>query len=164
MHRRCFGQEVIESQIETISVCVFDLTLPDGSGYELCSLVKENHDVPVLFLTAVDDEGNVVKGLDMGADDYITKPFRLRELLSRIRSVLRRYEKKTEKQAVVELQSIRIHVREAKVYKRDEEILMTALEYRLLMILPITSDRHFLVRNYWSRSGMWQEILSTTIR
>ncbi|GAF11930.1 two-component response regulator [Bacillus sp. JCM 19045] len=60
------AKKVIESQIETISVCVFDLTLPDGSGYELCSLVKENHDVPVLFLTAVDDEGNVVKGLDMG--------------------------------------------------------------------------------------------------
>ncbi|GAF16223.1 two-component response regulator [Bacillus sp. JCM 19046] len=151
------AKKVIESQIETISVCVFDLTLPDGSGYELCSLVKENHDVPVLFLTAVDDEGNVVKGLDMGADDYITKPFRLRELLSRIRSVLRRYEKKTEKQAVVELQSIRIHVREAKVYKRDEEILMTALEYRLLMIfanhLGQTLSRTQLLEQIWDVAG-----------
>src|SRR5699024_10066940 len=70
---------------------LLDLTLPDGTGYEICKKIKEKGDAPVIFLTACDDEVNVVMGLDMGADDYITKPFRIRELISRIKSVMRRY-------------------------------------------------------------------------
>lgn len=80
--------DVIQQESNEIDVCLFDLSLPDGSGYDLCKLVKERGDIPVIFLTALDDEVNVVMGLDMGADDYITKPFRIRELLSRIKSVL----------------------------------------------------------------------------
>src|SRR5690554_3328495 len=83
--------EVIYNQIGEIDLCLLDLSLPDGSGYDLCKLAKKHRDVPVIFLTALDDEVNVVMGLDMGADDYITKPFRIRELISRIKSVLRRY-------------------------------------------------------------------------
>src|SRR5690606_17215464 len=83
----------IEGQLPTVDLCLFDLSLPDGSGYDLCALVKKKRDIPVIFLTAFDDEVNVVMGLDMGADDYITKPFRVRELLSRINSVLRRYQR-----------------------------------------------------------------------
>ena len=75
---------------------LFDLNLPDGSGYDLCQLVKKRQDIPVIFLTAFDDEVNVVMGLDMGADDYITKPFRIRELISRIKSVHRRYHRHTQ--------------------------------------------------------------------
>ena len=70
---------------------LLDITLPDGDGYEICQYVKKQKDVPVIFLTAKDEELNVVQGLDMGADDYIIKPFRNRELISRIKSVLRRY-------------------------------------------------------------------------
>src|SRR5699024_1321767 len=110
------------------------LSLPDGSGYELCRLAKEKGDLPVIFLTAEDDEVNVVMGLDMGADDYITKPFRIRELLSRIKTVLRRYNKTSATQSFVEIDDIRIHVTDAKVYKKGEEIILTALEYRLLLI------------------------------
>ena len=80
---------------ETFDLCLLDVTLPDGTGYEICRKAKKREDTAVIFLTACDDEGNVVMGLDMGADDYITKPFRIRELLSRMKSVLRRY-KKTE--------------------------------------------------------------------
>ncbi len=78
-------------QAEHFDFYLLDLALPDGNGYEICKRLKAQGDVPVIFLTACDDEVNVVMGLDMGADDYITKPFRIRELLSRIRSVLRRY-------------------------------------------------------------------------
>ena len=70
---------------------LLDITLPDGDGYEICQYVKKQKDVPVIFLTAKDEELNVVQCLDMGADDYIIKPFRNRELISRIKSVLRRY-------------------------------------------------------------------------
>ena len=79
----------------SFSLAILDLTLPDGTGYELCKLIKEREELPILFLTARDDEVlSVVMGLDMGADDYITKPFRVRELISRIKTVLRRYGKR----------------------------------------------------------------------
>ncbi|MFK3939204.1 response regulator transcription factor [Alkalihalobacillus sp. NPDC078783] len=132
------AKQVIEQELETITLCLLDLTLPDGSGYELCQLVKGKADLPVIFLTAMDEEVNVVMGLDMGADDYITKPFRVRELTSRIKSVLRRYSKQTKSPStqtnIVSIGTIDIHTLEAKVYKRGEEIVLTALEYRLLMI------------------------------
>src|SRR5690348_9460533 len=69
------AKKVLAADIDQLSLCLFDLSLPDGSGYELCKMVKERRDMPVIFLTVVDDEVNVVMGLDMGADDYITKPF-----------------------------------------------------------------------------------------
>ncbi|MEN0642699.1 response regulator transcription factor [Alkalicoccobacillus gibsonii] len=127
---------VIEQELETITLCLLDLTLPDGSGYELCQLVKGKADLPVIFLTAMDEEVNVVMGLDMGADDYITKPFRVRELTSRIKSVLRRYSKQTSspQSNTLSIGPIEVHTLEAKVYKRGQEIVLTALEYRLLMI------------------------------
>ena len=74
---------------ENFSMAILDITLPDGTGYELCKLIKSRTDLPILFLTACDDEVNVVMGLDMGADDYVTKPFRIRELISRIKTILR---------------------------------------------------------------------------
>lgn len=124
---------IIEQQLHTIDLCLFDLSLPDGSGYDLCRLVKQQQDTPVIFLTAFDDEVNVVMGLDMGADDYITKPFRVRELISRIHSVLRRYNKQTSS-LILKIGSIEINTQDAKVKKDGDEILLTALEYRLLLI------------------------------
>ncbi|MDA3129030.1 response regulator transcription factor [Aliibacillus thermotolerans] len=127
------AREVIHNQIAEIDLCLFDLSLPDGSGYDLCKLVKKYRDIPVIFLTAFDDEVNVVMGLDMGADDYITKPFRIRELISRIKSVLRRYQRHQSKN-VIELNNVHINIIDGKVYKDGKEILLTALEYRLLLI------------------------------
>ncbi|WP_214824897.1 response regulator transcription factor [Exiguobacterium sp. s28] len=124
---------LIEQQLHTIDLCLFDLSLPDGSGYDLCRLVKQKQDTPVIFLTAFDDEVNVVMGLDMGADDYITKPFRVRELISRIHSVLRRYHKQVSS-PVLTIGSLEINTQDAKVKKDGSEILLTALEYRLLLI------------------------------
>lgn len=124
---------MIEQQLHTIDLCLFDLSLPDGSGYDLCRRVKQQQDIPVIFLTAFDDEVNVVMGLDMGADDYITKPFRVRELVSRIHSVLRRYNKNV-RSPLLTIGPVEINTQDAKVKKNGDEILLTALEYRLLLI------------------------------
>ncbi|MEK5444115.1 response regulator transcription factor [Fredinandcohnia sp. FSL W7-1320] len=130
------AKQIISDSWNSINLFLFDLSLPDGSGYELCELVKKQGDKPVIFLTALDDEVNVVMGLDMGADDYITKPFRIRELMSRIKSVLRRYNRQTMAQTknVFEIENIRINTLEGKVYKNGEEVLLTSLEYRLFLI------------------------------
>lgn len=125
------------------SLGLLDLGLPDGTGYTVCEALR-TRGVPVMFLTAVDDEGNVVKGLEMGADDYVTKPFRLRELMARISAVLRRSGgTDTQSQAntpsgadtgvIAAGHGIRIHTREARVTLRSAEVELTALEYRLLL-------------------------------
>lgn len=119
---------------QSYELAILDLSLPDGSGYDLCKALKKKEDVPVLFLTAIDDEVNVVMGLDMGADDYITKPFRIRELLSRIRTILRRYQKAEPRESLLSFDGILINTAQAKVYKGDREISLTSLEYRLLLI------------------------------
>ncbi|MFE1628843.1 response regulator transcription factor [Brevibacillus reuszeri] len=156
-HDVASAKKVITEQLDQFSLCLFDLSLPDGSGYELCKVVKQHSDIPVIFLTAVDDEVNVVMGLDMGADDYITKPFRIRELLSRIKSVLRRYHKQPQTKTVIEIDPIRIHTLEGKVYKHGIEIQLTALEYRLLLIfanhLGQILSRNQLLEQIWDIAG-----------
>ncbi|WP_062108308.1 response regulator transcription factor [Bacillus niameyensis] len=151
------AKKVISEKLDQIALCLFDLSLPDGSGYDLCKMVKERGDIPVIFLTAIDDEVNVVMGLDMGADDYITKPFRVRELLSRIKSVLRRYNKQPQTKSIVEIENIRINLLEGKVYKNGEEIVLTALEYRLLLIfanhIGQVLSRSQLLEQIWDVAG-----------
>jgi two-component system, OmpR family, response regulator VicR len=135
------------------SLCIFDLTLPDGSGYELCKLARERWDTPVIILTACDEEVNVVMGLELGADDYITKPFRIRELTARIKTVLRRYSKDSNQKNVIELDTVRINTLDAKVYKNGQEITLTALEYRLLLIFA-NNEGQVLSRNQLFE-GIW---------
>ena len=139
---------------------ILDLTLPDGSGYDVCKKIKSIGDRPVIFLTAYDDEVNVVMGFDLGADDYITKPFRLKELLVRIKSVLRRYNR-TGGDATVKIKNITINTNEAKVYKNGEEIVLTAMEYRLLLILLNNRgkvlSRSQLLENIWDVEGDFVE-------
>jgi len=120
---------------EVFLLIILDVNLPDGNGFELCKLVRKLGDTPVIFLTVNDDEANTVMGLDLGADDYITKPFRLRELISRINSVLRRYNKQPEANKEIMLGNIRINPAEAKVYKNNQPIILTALEYKLRLTL-----------------------------
>lgn len=151
------AKKILTEQIDQIALCLFDLSLPDGSGYDLCRMVKEKSDLPVIFLTAVDDEVNVVMGLDMGADDYVTKPFRIRELLSRIKSVLRRYHKQTQTKTVIEIENIKINTLEGKVYKNGVEVILTALEYRLLLIfanhIGQVLSRNQLLEQIWDVAG-----------
>lgn len=124
---------------------ILDINLPDGNGYEVCKLIKKKGDLPVIFLTAYDDEINVVAGFDLGADDYITKPFRIRELMARIKSVLRRYSKDSA-DGVIRLGNLVVNIAEAKVSKNNEDIILTAMEYRLLLTL-INNRGNILTRN-----------------
>lgn len=138
-------------------LALLDLSLPDGSGYDICRSIKAHGDVPVVFLTARDDEPSVVMGLDMGADDYIAKPFRIRELLSRLRTVLRRAEKSDEPKDELRLMDITINTRQARVTKNGADIALTALEYRLLLTLAVNSgqvlSRMQLLEGIWDIAG-----------
>lgn len=145
---------------------ILDLTLPDGSGYDVCRKIKEIGDLPVIFLTAYDDEVNVVMGFEMGADDYISKPFRVKELLVRIKSVLRRYNKESN-DGIVKIKDLVIYTNEAKVYKNGTEIILTAMEYRLLLILLNNRgrvlSRNQLLENIWDIDSDFVEDNTLTV-
>lgn len=129
------GLELIQQ--ESFDLVLLDVTLPDGSGYEICKRMREDSrlkEIPVIFLTACDDEVNIVMGLDLGADDYITKPFRVRELISRMNSVLRRAGKK-QAETTINYQDLSINTIAARVFKNNQEVVLTGMEYRLLLIL-----------------------------
>lgn len=151
---------------KTFSLYLLDLTLPDGSGYDVCKQIKEMGDLPVIFLTAYDDEVNVVMGFDLGADDYISKPFRLKELTARIKSVLRRYNKETA-DGIIKIKDVTINTTSAKVSKAGEEIILTSMEYRLLLILLNNRGRILsrtqLLENIWDIDGDFVEDNTLTV-
>ncbi|MCR4650034.1 MAG: response regulator transcription factor [Lachnospiraceae bacterium] len=159
----------------SFSLCILDINLPDGNGYEVCKYIKEKEDTPVLFLTAYDDEVNVIMGLELGADDYICKPFRVRELMARIKTVLRRSGRaktaggSSNEAEYTVIENICIYPKEAKIYKlkekisgkpvisKENEIELTAMEYRLLLIFlnnrGIVMSRAKLLECMWDVSG-----------
>lgn len=114
------------------NIILLDITLGNENGFELFNKIKKIYEIPIIFLTALDEEVNVVRGLEMGADDYVTKPFRARELLSRIKNVIRRTSNNSEE---IIYKNIKVNVKQAKVYKDGEHIFLTTLEYKLLLIL-----------------------------
>lgn len=158
------AMKIIEK--EQFSLYILDLTLPDGSGYDVCRRIKEKGDLPVIFLTAFDDEVNVVMGFELGADDYISKPFRLKELLVRIKSVLRRYNKDSA-DGIIKIKELTINTNEAKVYKNGSEIVLTAMEYRLLLILlnnrGTVLSRAKLLENIWDIDSTFVEDNTLTV-
>ena len=141
---------------KNIDIVLLDVSLPDGNGFEICKEIKEKNDMPIIFLTAQDEETSVVLGLDLGADDYIVKPFRTRELISRIKSVLRRYGKKEENN-IIQYKNIKIDTISAKVYKNNKEIIFTSLEYRILLMLFTNQNklitREQLLEKIWDIAG-----------
>lgn len=138
-------------------LALLDLSLPDGSGYDICRHIKAHSSTPVVFLTACDDEVNVVMGLDMGADDYVTKPFRIRELLSRLRTVLRRAGASGEAADELRFGDLVINTRQARVLKKGVELPLTALEYRLLLTFAAHQgqvlSRGQLLEGIWDIAG-----------
>ena len=144
--------EILEK--ETFDLLLLDVTLKQGNGYGVCTAVKEKYDLPVIFLTALDDEFSVVTGLDMGADDYISKPFRPRELVSRMRSVLRRSGRT---QAVVNIRDIRIDTEKGIVTRAGQELFLSAVEYRLLLVFVnnrgMVLTRGRLLDEIWDAAG-----------
>lgn len=133
---------------------LLDVSLADGSGFVVCSAMKRMKDTPVIFLTASGDEHSVVTGLELGADDYIAKPFRPRELVSRMKTVLRRAGKT---QSVVELGSVRVDIERGTVTKNGADLCLSALEYRLLLIFINNRGRALtraqLLEHIWDAAG-----------
>lgn len=121
----------LEAVDESFDLALLDVGLPDGNGFALCSAIKQRFGTPIIFLTASGDEFSVVTGFDLGADDYIAKPFRPRELASRIRSVLRRAGRAS---SVVEVEGLRVDTEKAQVTKNGREVYLSALEYKLLLV------------------------------
>ena len=117
---------------KTFDLIILDITLQDGNGYKLCEYIKKYTDIPIIFLTARDEEQDVVKGLDMGAEDYIIKPFSNRELLSRINNVLKRFNKENNK---IIYENIEIDLDQKIVYVEGIDIELTALEFKILVLL-----------------------------
>ena len=116
-----------------IDLCLLDIMLPDGTGYDVCAEIRAQGDIPVIFLTACDDEVHTVLALEQGGDDYITKPFRMRELMARIRAVLRRTSHHEENDTV-RVGENEVNLRTGKVWRGKQEVLLTAMEYKLLLI------------------------------
>lgn len=125
---------------ERIDLVLLDISLPDGNGFELCREIKKENLAPVIFLTAKDEENNVVRGFDLGADDYVIKPFRNRELVSRIKNVLRRSGKE---QRDLLFHGIRLDVEAGKAYQGDKEIKLTKLEFKIMVLLFSNPNKLF---------------------
>lgn len=137
---------------------LLDVMLPDGSGYDICRKIRAKSQTPILFLTACSDEINTVMGLEMGADDYISKPFHIRELLARMKTILRRSgSTKAVQTEILHIGDNEIHTNTAKVYRDREEIYLTATEYRLLLALlnhrGQTLTRQQLLQLLWDEGG-----------
>lgn len=146
--------DLLDSGQYHFDLALLDVSLPDGSGFSLCSAIKANSDIPVIFLTASNDEYSVVAGLDLGADDYISKPFRPRELISRMNSVLRRYHRGSQPLEYHELKADTVR---GLVYKNNVELTLSALEYRLLLLFlsnqGIVLTRSRLLDELWDMAG-----------
>lgn len=130
------GIECINNDIELV---LLDINLADIDGYEVFKKIKKIKDIPIIFLTANDLEVSIVRGLDMGADDYITKPFKARELVSRMKKALR----KKVNDNYINIKNIKIDLREAKVYKDDKEVFLTSLEYKILITMALSLNKVF---------------------
>lgn len=117
---------------DTFDLLLLDLTLPDGTGFDICRSVRRHSEVPIIFLTASDEEVNVVMGLDIGGDDYITKPFNLGELVSRIKALLRRARKL--RSPILESHGIAVDLMKGSATKNGQSLELTAAEQRLLIL------------------------------
>ena len=125
---------------EKIDFALLDVELPDGTGFDICKYIKHITDIPVIFVSGRSEETNIVYGLDIGGDDYLTKPLRNGELISRINSVLRRYKKQSASN-IIEYKNIRVDIEKAKVYRNLNEVLLTNLEYRILLLFLNNPNR-----------------------
>lgn len=136
---------------------ILDLSLPDGSGFEVCQKVRQVSKVPIIFLTASDEEINIVKGLDIGGDDYITKPFKLGVLLSRINALLRRAKNFGKADTEITSNGIKVLLLQGQVYKDGQPLELTTAEYRLLCLLMqnpnIILSKEKILDKLWDGDG-----------
>ncbi|MBD5464025.1 MAG: response regulator transcription factor [Lachnospiraceae bacterium] len=157
-----FAVSLASTQKEAVSMlaedkfdmALVDISLPDGNGFAVCTEIKQTQNIPVIFLTASGDEASVVTGLNMGADDYITKPFRPRELIARIGAALR---KTGCSPAVFDINGLSVDAASGIVKKNGKEVFLSALEYRLLLVF-INNPQNILTRELlldelWDAAG-----------
>lgn len=147
------------AEISKYDLLILDVTLPDGTGFDVCERVrKQNPQIPIIFLTASDEEVSVIRGLDSGGDDYITKPFKLGELCSRIRALLRRAGVSNgEKNALIECGDITIDFLGSRVSLKGKILDLTSAEYRLLCLLVRNANRvvtrDIILNELWDDTG-----------
>jgi len=168
------GYEVIHCQdvqssleqikTQTFQLAILDMQLPDGNGFEVSEKLK-NTDTSVIFLTVVDDESKIVKAFEEGADDYVVKPFRIRELLARVKRTLQKKAGAT--QEVLRVGQVAIHTEAGKVYVDEKQIELTALEYRLLLIFAQNQTklltRTQILEKLWDMDGNFVEDNTLTV-
>lgn len=167
------AKRLLLEQAGTFDLLLLDVSLPDGSGYEICEQVRAaGNQAPILFLTAADEEMNIIRGLDSGGDDYLTKPFRLGELCSRIRALLRRsrIQRETENAQLLSSGSIRVNLSENRAWQGETPLSLTAMEYRLLCLFLRNKGRimtrETILNELWDGNGSFVDdnTLSVHIR
>lgn len=144
-------------------VAVLDIMLPDGNGFDLFKKIRRYSDLPVIFLTAVDDEDSVVNGLELGADDYITKPFSTRELIARIKRVANKNSKKN----IITVSGVTLDLDKSAVFENGKQLELTALEYKLLSLLMQNAGkvvtRELIFEKIWDVSGNFVNYNTLTV-
>lgn len=154
---------------EQPDLCLVDIMLPDGNGFDLCTYIRQRSDVPVLMISARDEEDSIVCGLELGADDYITKPFKPKELLSRIKANMRRVSPQS-KQTIYSCKGLELNVEKHTVTKNGEPIELRRLEYQLLQCFlehpEMVLKREILLERIWDRESSFIEdnTLSVTMK
>ncbi|WP_312280451.1 response regulator transcription factor [Oscillibacter sp.] len=154
IHASTHGEALAALAGNKFALALIDISLPDGNGFTIFTEIKGRMDIPVIFLTASGDEASVVTGLNMGADDYITKPFRPRELIARIRAALR---KSGISPSALEISGLHVDMASGVVKKNGSEVFLSALEYRLLLVF-INNPKSIITRSklldeLWDAAG-----------
>lgn len=146
---------------------VLDVSLPDGSGFDFCKRVRQSSKVPIIFLTASDEEVNIIMGLDMGGDDYITKPFKLGVLLSRINALLRRTKDFSPANTELSSNGIRVLLLRGQAYKNDALLDLTAAEYKLLCLFMqnpnVVLSKERILDKLWDGEGNFVDSNTLTV-
>ncbi len=145
--------DAIDCLDKSYDLVILDLTLPDGNGFDLYEDYIKDRNIATIFLTAKDDEESIVRGLDIGAEDYITKPFSSKELIARINKILARSKKNNK----IKVKNIELDLDKMSVYKDDEEIILTSLEFKILTLLFTNLNkvitRDVIIDNVWNWTG-----------
>ena len=149
------------------ALLILDVSLPDGCGFEFCKMVRKESEVPIIFLTASDDEMDIIMGLDIGGDDYITKPFKLGVLISRVNALLRRTKSIKKNDAELVSNGIKINLLQTVVYKNGKQIELTAGEYKLLCLfmqnpnIVLTKDQ--ILQRLWDCDANYIDSSTLTV-
>ena len=147
---------------EKFDLIILDVSLPDGNGFDLYKIIKEKYDAKTIFLTAKDEEDDIVKGLELGAEDYITKPFSTRELLARINKIFLREKKNN----VIKIKDIECDLDKMCIKKNNDEISFSSLELKILMLLFTNINRvvtkEYIIEKIWDWTG--NDVYDNTVR